>query len=193
MAEGDGDLQALRGAASVVAELEVLEGRPEAAVSRLARHLDRAGLQEYDVTALLPVLAWAQLEQGQLDQAAVTVGQAIARARPENARIVLVDALRVQGLVAIHQQRWAAAEGNLEEGVALARSLPYPYAEARLLHAYGQLHSANGRPERARDSLEAALVTFKRLGAREDARRTARALAGERHGPARSPDASTRE
>jgi tetratricopeptide (TPR) repeat protein len=120
------------------------------------------------VTALLPVLAWAYLEQDQMDRAAEAVGQALARARREDMRLVLVDALRVQALIAIRQQHWAEAEHSLEEGLALARSMPYPYAEARLLHAYGCLHIQKGEPEAARERLKGALALFRRLGARTD-------------------------
>ena len=57
----------------VRAEVDVLEGRPEAAGARLAPLLDREGLHECDVTALLLVLAWAHPEQGQVEQAAAVV------------------------------------------------------------------------------------------------------------------------
>jgi tetratricopeptide (TPR) repeat protein len=176
LAERSGDLQALRWASGVMAEIDVLEGRPEAAGARLGTLLDRDGLQECDVTTLLPVLAWAQLEQGQVKQATATLGQALARARREEMRLVLVEALRVQALIARRQEHWAAAECSLEEGVALARSMPYPYAEARLLHVYGRLHIQKGEPEAARERLASARVLFLRLGARTDVARAQQAL-----------------
>jgi tetratricopeptide (TPR) repeat protein len=117
---------------------------------------------------LLPVLAWAHLELGQVDQATDALRQALARARREDMRLVLMEALRVRALIAIRQQRWAEAERSLEEGLALARSMPYPYAQARLLHVYGCLHSQKGEPEAARERLEVALALFRRLGARTD-------------------------
>jgi hypothetical protein len=43
--------------------------------------------------------------------------------------------------------------------------MPYPYAEARLLHAYGQLHAGRGEPALARERREAALALSRRLGA----------------------------
>jgi hypothetical protein len=46
--------------------------------------------------------------------------------------------------------------------------MPYPYAEARLLHVCGRLHIQKGEPEAARERLEAALAIFRRLGARVD-------------------------
>jgi tetratricopeptide (TPR) repeat protein len=176
LAEGHDDLQALRWASTVMAELDVREGRPAAASARLLPLLDGPGLLDCDVPLLLPVLAWAQLEQDQVAQAAAAVDQALARARPEEMRLVLVEALRVAALIAIRQGRWAEAERSLEEGIALARSMPYPYAEARLLAVAGRRHAALGASGPARERLEAALATFRRLGAHTDAALTEQAL-----------------
>jgi tetratricopeptide (TPR) repeat protein len=139
--------------------------------------LDRPGLEEHDVTALLPVLAWAHLEQGEVTQATDTIEQALRRIRPEGLRLVLVDALRVQALVVVRQEQWQEAEQALEEGIALARSMPYPYAEARLLHLSGRLYTQMGKPEVAREHLAAALALFRRLGARKDIEQSEQLLA----------------
>jgi len=171
LAERNDDLQARRWAAAVMAELDILEGRADAAMARLIPLLDRPGLEECDVTTLLPVLAWARLEQGQIDQAAAVVGQALARARREEMRLVLAEALRVQALVALRQEDDDAAARALEEGVALARGIPYPYAEARLLHVDGRRRASAGRTGPAREQLEAARAIFRRLDARRDAAR----------------------
>jgi tetratricopeptide (TPR) repeat protein len=177
LAERGGDLQGLRWSSGVMAELEILEGRPEAAAARLRPLLDRPGLEECDVTTLLPVLAWAQLAQGQTAQVTATVEQALARTRRDDVRLVLVEALRVAALIALRQEHWAEARRSLEEGVGLTRAMPYPYAEARLLHVYGEMHAQKGEPEVARERLEAALATFRRLGARRDAVQVDQALA----------------
>jgi hypothetical protein len=42
--------------------------------------------------------------------------------------------------------------------------MPYPYAEAKALHVYGQLHAAKGEPALAREKYEAALAILTRLG-----------------------------
>jgi tetratricopeptide (TPR) repeat protein len=168
LSEGGGDLQGLRFAAGVLAEIEILEGRAEAARARLAPLLDRPGLEECDVTMLLPLLAWAHLELGQVEPAADTVEQALTRARPEEMRLVLVEALRVQTMVALRREQWEEAARSLEEGLARARALPYPYAEAQLLHLGGLLHLGQGEPEAARERLEAARAICARLGARRD-------------------------
>jgi hypothetical protein len=55
--------------------------------------------------------------------------------------------------------------------------MQYPYAEARLLQVYGQLHAQQGDHEPARARLGAALAIFRRLGARKDIERTEHLLA----------------
>jgi tetratricopeptide (TPR) repeat protein len=172
-----GDLQALRQAAGLLAELEILAGRADAAHARLVPLLDRPGLEEYDVTAILPALAWAHLELDEVAQAADIVERALQRTRPENLRLALVDALRVQALVATRQEQWQEAEQAVAEGIALARSMPYPYAQARLLHLSGRLHTQAGKPETARERLATALAIFQRLGARNDIKQVERDLA----------------
>jgi hypothetical protein len=79
-----------------------------------------------------------------------------------------LDALRVQAMVATRQHHWSEAEQALEEGLTLARSMPYPYAEGRLLHVYGLMHVHKGEPELARERLEAALAIFRGLAKNQD-------------------------
>jgi tetratricopeptide (TPR) repeat protein len=132
LAQGAGDRDALRCSSAVLAELDILQGSPDAALARLVPLLDRPGLEEYLVTMFLPVLAWAHFELGEVDVAAATVAQALARARREEIRLVLVDALRVQALIELRREQWDEAARSVEEGLSIARSMPYPYAEARL-------------------------------------------------------------
>jgi hypothetical protein len=101
----------------------------------------------------------------------------VASARALSQRCALVDALRVQALVAARQGRWAVAKGVLDEGLGLARAMPYPYGEARLLQADGTMRALQGQPGPAREHLETALTLFRRLGARKEVERTQQALA----------------
>ena len=150
LAEASGDLQARRWAATTMAEIEILEGRPEAAMARLVPLLDRPGLQECDVTVLLPVLAWAHLELGRLDEAAETVEQALWRARPEGMRLALAEALRVRALIALRREQWHTAAEGLAEGLTLAREMPSPSLEARMLQVAARMRALRGAPEAAR-------------------------------------------
>jgi ATP/maltotriose-dependent transcriptional regulator MalT len=162
----------------LLAEYDILAGRPETACARLLPLLDRWGVEEHNVTtSVLPVLAWAYLELGDMKEARRLITDAIRRARAGKYRLYLVDGLRVQALVALRQGQWASAECDLEEGLHLARVIPYPYAEARLLQVYGTLHIEAGKTARAAERLEAALAIFRRLGARKDLEQTEQVLA----------------
>ncbi len=79
-------------------------------------------------------------------------------------QLALLDTLRVCALLDVRQARWHEAERALEEALALARAMPYPYAEAKALLVYGQLHAAKGEPEPARARFAAALAILDRLG-----------------------------
>jgi tetratricopeptide (TPR) repeat protein len=184
LAEANGDWQARRWAAGLMAEIDLLEGRVGAAGARLLPLLDRSGLQECDVTRLLPVLARTYLEQGQVERAVETVEQALARARPEGMRLVLVEALRVQALIALHRDRWDEVARSLEEGLEVARGMPHPYAEARLLRLDAEVQVRRGELVAARERLAAAGAIFARLGARRDAAQVDLALAGLSQNPA---------
>jgi hypothetical protein len=105
------------------------------------------------------------------------VGQAVARVRSQGHRLALVDALWVQAMVAIRQEQWEDADRTLDEALSLARSMPYPYGEGRLLHVYSLMHVHKGQSGPARERLEAALAIFRRLGARKDVEHVEQALA----------------
>jgi tetratricopeptide (TPR) repeat protein/transcriptional regulator with XRE-family HTH domain len=165
-------------AQSFLAELDLLEGRPESALARLLPLQDRDGMEEWIVTIhVLPVLAWAYLELGDTEQAARTVAEALRRQRAGQLRRALVDTLRVQALVALRQGTVQTAADALEEGLNLAQAMPYPHGEGRLLAVYGRLHLERGDVTSARERLEAASTIFQRLGARKDLERAEQLLA----------------
>src|SRR5207244_6819519 len=172
-----GDLHLRRIVQRLLAEHDLREGRPAAARARLVPLLDRPGLEELDVTRLLPHLAWAHLEVGDVTAAVEVAGQAVRRARALPP--TLVDALWAQALVGLRQGHWEEAAQALREGLTLARTLPYPYAEARFLHLDGQRHAAQGERGPARAQLEAALAHFRQLGARRGGAQVDQALAAE--------------
>jgi tetratricopeptide (TPR) repeat protein len=169
--------QGLRRMQTLLAEYDLREGQPQAARARLMPLLDRPGMEEHDVTWLLPTLAWAYLDLGDVASAVEMAGQAAQRARAQAHRLALVDALWVQAMVAIRQQHWDEATRALEEGLTLAREMPYPYAEGRLLHVSGEMHVQKGEPDLAQERLAAALAIFWRLGARKDSERVEHAIA----------------
>jgi tetratricopeptide (TPR) repeat protein len=164
LAERTLHLPRLRAAQRLLAELDLKNGEPAAAHSRLVPLLDRAGLVELDVNGLLPLVACAHLELGDVVAAEALATQTVARMRSQHDRFHLVDALQVEAAVRIRQQRWSDAKAALDESLALARSMPYPYAEGKALATYGDLHLAGGQPEWAHDHYEAALAILRALG-----------------------------
>lgn len=175
-AERGGDLQALRLAHAALAERDLQAGDPVAARARLLPLLDRPGLEEWQVTELLPILARAQLEAGNFADASASAARAIARGRAHEHRLGLVEALRALGLVAMRQGRWEEAERAVAEALALARAMPYRYGEARALQLMGLIANERGRREHATACLAAALECFRALGARRDAEDIRRVL-----------------
>jgi tetratricopeptide (TPR) repeat protein len=181
VAEPAADLQVMRYAQRLLVERDIRAGRPAAAVERLEPLLDRLPLEEHDVTALLPTLAWAHLAHGDLDGAATLATAGLRRALKQENRLALLDALRVAGMVVARQERRGEADGLFKEAVRLARAMPYPHAEARTLAEQGRMwrasdnspRSARGQHSRraqrtAQERLERAAAIFRRLGTTRD-------------------------
>jgi tetratricopeptide (TPR) repeat protein len=170
-----GDRQALEETQASLAELDVLSGQPEAAI----RRLEEVAALEGVGPSVPSTLAWALVEAGALGRAAEVVTGVIQRARAGQRRFELLDALRVQGMRLRLLGQLADADHFLEEGLVLARSLPHPYAEARILVQMGLLERQHGNLQGAGERLKEALAIFRRLGAAKDVERTEQALAGD--------------
>ncbi len=70
------------------------------------------------------------------------------------------------------QERWEEAEEDLRQIISAARDMSYPYAEARGLYEWGQLHLQRREDQQAWRKLERALSIFERLGATPYVERT---------------------
>ncbi|HEX8918947.1 MAG TPA: tetratricopeptide repeat protein, partial [Chloroflexota bacterium] len=155
LAEASGDRQALEMIHSSLAELEILRGQPDAAVARLEPLAGQEGAFRVIIES---TLGWAYLELTDVDRAAELAAGAVRRGREQEETLALVDSLRILGMVLQRQGQASEALDVFEEGLALARKLPYPYAEARILERLGRL--------------EEAFEIFQRLGAAKDVART---------------------
>jgi len=183
LGQRSGALWPVRAARVAPAERALLRGEAPEAHARLVDVLGQPRQSALDRCALLPLLAWAQSDLGDLGEAQATLAEGLAIATAQEQRIVVVDALRVKALLAAAGGRWREAEAALDETIALARPLPYPYAEAKALYVYGRLHQAQGEPARAGARYEQALVICDRLGERLYAEHIERALAEVHHPP----------
>jgi len=167
LAERSGDLQALRWAATTHGEFDTLRGAACEARDRLDPLRDRPGMRELLVTYLLPVLAWSEAEcggEGDGARARADVEECLARARDERIYLALVDALRVQALLALRDGDARAALPSLEESIALCREMPYPYGEAKALYVAGLALQQSGDTSAARECFESARTLLARLG-----------------------------
>jgi tetratricopeptide (TPR) repeat protein len=167
---------ALRKGQRLLAEQDLIEGRPQSAIARLQPLLDQAA-GEWPRAFPPPVLAEAYLACGDVARAEELVLQRVQRFRAQHRRCTLALWLRVQGVVLGRQQRWEEAHLAFAEAVSLAHAMPYPYAEGHIRYEEGLLHLRRDEPGPARERLEEAQALFQRLGARKDAERTGRAIA----------------
>ena len=114
-------------------------------------------------------LGWAYLELGELDRAQALTDRALSDAQQTGTWLYGALALRTRGLIAARQGDYERAERAYAEGLERVRAMPFPYGEARLLHAYGLLERQRGDQAAAEDKLARALAIFERLGAERDA------------------------
>jgi tetratricopeptide (TPR) repeat protein len=158
-------LKVLREIHGALAERDLLRGDAAAAYARLLPLLDRPDLEETSVTMwFLALVAWAGLALGRLDDAAGRVAECLRRTAPGRCRFARPDARRVEAMLAMERGRWDEAGAALEEGVAVARAMSYPYAELKALYAYGLLGRATGDAQAARARFAEALAICDRLG-----------------------------
>lgn len=170
--------EAVRSGHGALAEQELLEGKPEAALARLEPLAERSDREELGIMRLLPYLAWSYLESGDEGRAEEVALEGIERARAQGNRLALVELLRVRGMVLARLRRADEAEGVFQEAVSVARSLRYPYAEARSLYEWGLMHAGRSETKQGRDRLEEAARIFRKLESRPYLELARKAMAG---------------
>ncbi|HEX6507936.1 MAG TPA: AAA family ATPase, partial [Chloroflexota bacterium] len=169
------DVWIVRHVERFLAEIDLLEGRPQAALARLQSLVDPASLDYPQALELLRVLAQAYLGVGNVPRAQELLAICIERGRTQNERLYLVDMREVQGRFFARQERWEEARSVFREMEDMARDMSFPYGEARALYECGVMLIQRGSPMEAREQLEQAGANFKRLGAGLYLERTERA------------------
>ena len=117
--------EAVRSGQGVLAEQEILQGKPGAALVRLEPLVEGSDPEELGVVRLLSLLAWAYLELEDDDRAEEVALEGIERARAQGHRLALVELLRVRGMVLVRRGTWDEAERTFEEAASVARSVRY--------------------------------------------------------------------
>ncbi|MBV9281246.1 MAG: hypothetical protein JOZ41_14295, partial [Chloroflexi bacterium] len=159
----------VRNAQRLMGDLEVRRGRTAEGTRRLESLAKEEGKE---IPATLFRLAWAYLESGNETEADATIQRAAALARAGHRRFDLCESLIVQGRVYLGQNRVQEVEPVLSEALSLARTMPYPYAEARVLIECARRAGALGDRDQERIHTDLAHGILRRLGARPDLERT---------------------
>jgi len=179
-----------------LADLDLLDGRPQDAVSRLHPvTADRPLPAVEDLTwdtpvELMSVLAEAHLEVGDLDRARAYAGRAVDHARRMGAWVQGIRALQVHGMVLARDGHHDLARAAYREGLDRTQAMPFPYGRARLLYVHGLLDRQQQDHAAAHAKFAQAMAILERLGADNDADRLRQAIA---HTPPRqNPPGRTR-
>jgi tetratricopeptide (TPR) repeat protein len=145
-----------------LAEWDLVGGRANDARARLASIVE-AEERRNAPSMVSATYAWALLELGEVAAAESLIGRALAVLTTGDLHS-RTTALRIQTMVFTRQRLWDEAQTTVESGLALARSLRYPYGEARTLYIAGLLHRDKGVLELAREHFEQALDICDQLG-----------------------------
>jgi len=172
-----------RSALAYLAELDTLHGRPRDALARLHPvTADHSPPATEDLTwnyavLLLSVLATAHLELGDLPPARAYARRAVSQARTTGAWMQGIRALEVHGMIQARDGHYDLARATYQEGLNRAAAMPFPYGQARLLHAHGLLDRQQHDHAAAHAKLAQALAIFDNLGAGKDVARLRQAIA----------------
>lgn len=161
-------------AMALLAEMDLLEGKPENALVQLEPFAGNP-LAVSDSRFLIP-LAWAYVDAGDVKAANDCLAKAEEAAGKR--RTYVPDVLRIKGKLLAQRGSWNKAHDAFNRAVSEAQGMPYPYSEARALYEHGMMQMRKGNLPEARRKLEQALAIFEQLGARPYVERTERALNG---------------
>ncbi len=147
-----------------LATLDVLEGRPRSALERLDLPPEHRTVPGFGL--LVPVLA--HLAQGEDRRAVEIAGATTRRVLSWNQPDILVDTWRVYATALLAEGEMEQAEQILEQCIELARTIPYPYSEARALVQVASIRRRQRRSYEAKRLVADAVAIFERLGAEGD-------------------------
>jgi tetratricopeptide (TPR) repeat protein len=166
----------VRRACRLLAARDLLQRQPQAALDRLLPVLDRPGLEEPQVTRLLPLKAQAELALGRDQDAEATLSACLHRARAQGHRVAEANALRVLAMLRFGQGLEEEARDACLQSISLAEAMSAPYLVARARLDYGIICARCGNRGQAQEQLQTALTISQQLGARPLATRTEEAL-----------------
>jgi transcriptional regulator with XRE-family HTH domain/tetratricopeptide (TPR) repeat protein len=146
-----------------LAEYELFTGDPDTAARRLQTIGDAPDAR---FSSLPGLLAQALIRQGRLDEAKALLDRSLPLLRTEGLRLSLIDALSAQAMLVAGHHQWSSAQSTLDDALRIARAIPAPYAEVKLLTLAGEIALSRQRPDEARQAYAHALQICDLLGER---------------------------
>jgi tetratricopeptide (TPR) repeat protein len=152
------------------------QGRTESARSLLERALSEPSLTQLDRAKLLPAQVEVAIEAGATDVARTAAEELTSIAETYGSPALVARAAYALGLVELSEGHAAPASGSLRRAWRLSKECDLPYEAARARVSLAQAYRACGNVEDAELELQAAVISFERLGAAAAARTTAALL-----------------
>jgi DNA-binding CsgD family transcriptional regulator len=126
---------------------------------------EEMGLQEPGAFPFVPDEVEALVAMGKLEAADRLTDRLEEQGQALRRPLALATAARCRGLIAMAHHDWARARAHLERAIHEHRSVSQPFELGRTLLAAGEIRRRMRHIRPARDLLQAALETFKDVGA----------------------------
>ncbi|MEP7066700.1 MAG: protein kinase [Gemmatimonadota bacterium] len=159
-----------------LALLRHAQGRVESARALLERALSEQSASRLDRAKLLPAHVEIAVAAGETDVASAAAKELTSIAEAYGSPVLVARAAFARGLVELAEGKPIPASTSLRRAWRLSKDCDLPYEAARARVALGQAYRACGNTEDAELELQAATVSFERLGATAAVRSTAALL-----------------
>ena len=152
------------------------QGRAESGRALLERALSEPSLSQLDRAKLLPAQVEVAIETGATDLARAAAEELTSIAETYGSPALVARAAYARGLVELSQGHAAPASATLRRAWRLSKDCDLPYEAARARVSLAQAYRACGNADDAELELQAAVISFERLGAAAAARSTSALL-----------------
>jgi len=159
-----------------LALLRHAQGRTESARALLERALSEQTLSPLDRAKLLPAQVEVSIASGATDLARAAAEELSSIAETYGSPALIARAAYARGVVELSEGKAAHASTSLRRAWRLSKDSELPYEAARARVSLAQAYRACGKADDAELELQAAAVSFERLGASSAARSTAALL-----------------
>jgi tetratricopeptide (TPR) repeat protein len=160
-----------------LALLRHAQGRTESARAVLERALSEPTLSQLDRAKLLPAQVEVAIATGASDLARSAAEELISIAETYGSPALAARAAFANGLVELSEGKAGPASASLRRAWKLSKDSDLPYEAARARVSLAQAYRACGNREDAELELQAAAISFEKLGATSAARSTTELLA----------------